>query len=269
MKNTRLLLIILLLTLPTIASAQKGGDRPTGIFDTGAEYDEFMGSVKRAAYGEGGSPELRAMVPMLNDLALGQELGTTARQYGTAENTEFDLLADEKIRGEIGMVDEQYDELRKMNQQIQQRAAADLRKLDFSDRDGLVDRLREIRDRSNKELESLFIPEQLERLQQLRTRSRLRRGSLVDLLTTDPLKDRLEITDQQAESLRETEAELEKEIQKEIARLREDARKRLLDNLNSEQQEQVEELLGDPFEFQPRPETRKGRGSKKLPSKGK
>lgn len=251
MKTSYLSTAILFLVLPTLTAfgQKETEDGPVGIFQNRSEYDQFMGSVKQAAYGEGGSPELRAMVPMLNDLALQQDFGTTAGKYGTSNNSEFDLLANEKIREDLNMVDEQYEELQKLNADVQRRAAERLREVDFSDREGLIERLKEIQNDASEELRSLFIPEQLERLQQLRNQSRLRSGSLVDLLTSNPLKDELEITDQQAEKLRETEEELEIEIQKEIAKLRERARKRLLDNLNTEQQEQVEKLIGDPFEF--------------------
>lgn len=208
-----------------------------------------MRSVKEAAYGEGGSPELQAMIPMLNDMVLGQEFGTTAGKFGVANTNEFDLLANAKVRENINMVDEQYQELQKMNSEIQKRAAERIRQLDFSDQNGLIERLKEIRDDTNKELESLFIPEQLERLQQLRNQSQLRSRSLVDLLTSNPLKEKLKISDRQANDLREVEEEVEREIQQEIAKLREKARQRILDNLNREQQEQVEQIFGDPFEF--------------------
>ncbi len=266
MKSNFLFVAILFVAMPAvIAFGQKpAAEGPVGIFQNQSEYNDFMVGVKHAAYGEGGSPELQAMVPMLNDLVLQQDFGTTAGKYGSANTSEFDLLANAKVRENLNMVDEQYDELQKLNAGVQRRAAERIQKIDFSDREGLIERLKEIRDDANKELESLFIPEQLERLQQLRNQSRLRRGSLVDLLTSNPLKDQLEITDRQVEKLRETEEELEIEIQEEIAKLREKARKRLLDNLNPDQQDQVDELIGEPFEFA-KPDTRKW--SKKTPQK--
>lgn len=259
-------LTILLISIMAVpAFAQKGSDDgPVGIFQDGREYDTFMRSVKQAAYGEGGSRELQAMIPMLNDMVLGQEFGTTSGKYGSANTSEFDLLANPKVRENIDMVDEQYDELQKLNSEIQKRAAERIRQLDFSDREGLIERLKEIQNDANKELETLFIPEQLERLQQLRNQSLLRRRSLVDLLTSNPLRDQLEISDRQADDLREAEEEVEREIQEEIAKLREKARKRILDNLSREQQDQVDEIFGDAFEFaRPSPKTSGKKGSKK------
>lgn len=256
-------LIIFAVCLPiSIADAQKGSDDgPVGIFSNRSEYNQFMGSVKNAAYGEGGSPELRAMVPMLNDMVLGQEFGTTANRYGGANNSEFDLLADPKVRENIDMVDEQYEELQKLNAEVQSRMADRIRNLNFSDRDGLVDQLKEIRDEARKELETLFIPEQLERLEQIRNQSQLRGRSLVDLLTSDPLRSKLEISSRQTDELREVEREIEKEIEEEIAKLRERARKRLLSKLDQDQQDQVEKIFGDTFQFaEP---AKKGRRAKK------
>lgn len=255
-------LFVAVFTLP--ASAQKDfNDGPIGIFQNRGEYDDFMRGVKTAAYGEGGSRELQAMIPMLNDMVLGQEFGTTSAKYGSGNNSEFELLSDPKVRENIDMVDEQYDELQKLNAEIQKRAAERLRQLDFSDREGLLERLKEIREDANKELETLFIPEQLERLQQLRNQSRLRRRSLVDLLTSNPLKDQLDISDRQADDLREVEEEIERELQEEIKKLREKARKRILDNLNQEQQDEVERLFGDPFEFESNKDSGKFKKSNK------
>ncbi len=250
-----LLAVFVGLLCSTSAVAQKGGqnDGPIGIFGSRAEYDQFMGSAKRAAYGEGGNPELQAMIPMINDMVLQQPFGTTANQYNINEVSDLGLLADPKVREEIEMVDEQYEELQKLNADIQARAASQIQKLDFSDREGLVDRLREIRERAQEDLDSMFIPEQLARLRQLRNQSRMRGGrTLVDLLTTDPLRNELDISESQADELRELEKEVEEEIQREIAKLREKAKERLLSPLDSEQREQVEELFGETMAFTPR-----------------
>ena len=45
------------------------------------------------------------------------------------------------------------------------------------------------------------------------------------------------------------EAKIEKELEEEIAELREKAREKFLSKLNSSQRKQVEEMLGDSFEF--------------------
>ena len=271
MKRVTCFAVLATLFFSADAWAQKGygNDAPTGIFDSRADYDQFMGSVKQAAYGEGGSAELQAMIPMLNDLVLEQPFGTTAERYNTADMSNLGLLFDPKIREEINLVDEQYEELQKMNLAIQARSTEQLKNLDFSDRESLLSHLKEIREAARSDLESLFIPEQLERLKQLRNQRQMRGGSLVDIITANPLKDELEISDEQVEQLRAAEEEVEEEIQRELLKLRAKARDRILGRLNAEQREEVEEMYGDLFAFSPRETSKHGKAGRAGRNAGK
>lgn len=261
------LFLVALLTLAansclSQSHAQKGEEGPVGIFNSGAEYSAFMGGVKRAAYGEGGSPELQAMVPMLNDIALNRPAGWTANEYGTERGT-MDLLADSDVRSELEMLDDQYKELQELNSEIQKRAAEQIRQLDFSDRDSLVSKITSIRKNAIDDLNSVLLPHQIERLQQLRMQTQLRRRSLIDILTSDPVKSKLEITDQQSESLKEKEKEVEAELEREIAKLREKAREKLLAPLKTTQKDAVEKMLGETYRFPPSEKRQPKRRSKK------
>ncbi len=219
-----------------------------GIFATGAEYDEFMGNAKRLAYGPNGDPELRAMIPMLNDIALNRPLGWTNQRYG-GQGGELDLLSNDKVRSELEMVDEQYEDLQRMNESVQKRVAEQIRGLDFSNRENLASQIKKIRDEANNDLNSVLLPHQLERLQQLRSQSMLRNRSIVDVITSEPLKTNLEITEDQSTELKETEREIEEELEREITKLRQKSREKLLGKLKRSQREKVTELFGETFDF--------------------
>ncbi|MGI9517701.1 MAG: hypothetical protein ACR2NP_11690 [Pirellulaceae bacterium] len=219
-------------------------DGPVGIFQSGAEYDQFMRSAKQAAYGEGGNPELQAMIPMLNDIAMAKPFGWTNQEYG-GQGSSLDMLSDEKVRADLEMMDEQYEDLQQMNEEVQQRVAEQIRGLDFDDRENLATQIRAIRDRATEDLNSVLLPHQMDRLGQMQARSQLRFRSLAEVLTSDPLKSQLEITDEQAEDLLEAEAEIEQELAEEIARLRAEAREQLVGNLKRDQRDQVTEIFGD------------------------
>lgn len=226
--------------------AQKpGDDGPVGMFSTRQEYDEFMGAAKTAAADQ---PELRSMIPLINDIALQQPFGSTARQYRTA-GSPLGLLSDPRIRADIEMVDDQYKELQSLNAGIQQRLAEQLRAIDFNDSGNVASQLRAMRDAAQRDLNGVLLPHQLARLRQIRMQSKLRRRSFIDLLTNDPLKSELGITDDQTEALKTAEQEIEVEMQKEIARLRNKARDRLLAKLTATQRAKVKEMFGDAFEF--------------------
>jgi len=223
-----------------------------------------MGGVKRAAYGEGGSPELQAMVPMLNDIALNKPVGWTAAEYGTESST-LGMLADKDIRSDLEMLDDQYSQLQDLNAEIQKRAAEQIRGLDFSDRENLVSQIKSIRESAVNDLNGVLLPHQVERLKQIQMQRLLQRQSLIDILTSDPLKTKLEITDDQSDDLKEREKEVEEELQREIAKLRERAREKLLSPLRETQKEAVEKLIGEVYEFKAEPKgkrQRKSRGAK-------
>lgn len=244
-----LMAVLAFVCIQGFSVAQKSeADGPVGIFDSGSEYDAFMGSVKQAAYGEGGNAELQAMVPMLNDIALNKPVGWTANEYGVGGST-LGLLADADIRRDLEMMDDQYEELKTLNAAIQKRAAEQIRELDFSDRENLASQIRKIRDAATEELNGVLLPHQIERLQQLGVRAQLRRRSLVQVLTSDPVKTTLEITDEQSDALKAKEKEIEAELEREIAALREKAREKLLSSLRPTQKQAVEKMLGASFEF--------------------
>ena len=243
------------------ATAQKE-EGPVGIFNSQSEYHEFMGGVKQAAYGEGGSPELQAMVPLLNDIALNKPVGWTAAEYGTDGST-LGMLADSDVRSELEMQDDQYEELQDLNAQIQKRAAEQIRGLDFSDSENLVSQIKSIRDSAIDDLNGVLLPHQVERLKQLRMQSLLRRKSVVEILTSDPVKTNLEITDDQSDDLKKKEKEIEEELQREIAKLREKAREKLLGSLRPTQKEAVEKMFGDTYKFKEKPQMQRKRKGKR------
>jgi hypothetical protein len=222
--------------------------KPVGVFDSQTEYRQFMGGVKRLAYGENGSPELQAMIPMLNDLALDRPVGSTASQYRIAGGT-LGLLSDAAVREDIEMLNEQYQQLQQSSRDIQKRTAESLRNLDLTDHDNFVKQIRAIKSQAKNEIDAVLLPRQVQRLKQIQTQSLLRGQTLVDLLTREPIKSNLVISDQQASQLRDEERRIERELQQEIAKLRVKARERLIGRLNPRQQAEVKELIGDAFEF--------------------
>ena len=249
-----------------VASLFAQDEKSYGIFDTRDAYYEFMGNVKE----EGASnPELMAMVPMINDIVLGQPIGSTGKQYNATSST-LGLLADESVRKELEMVDEQFADLQKANEQIQKRMADQLRGLDLTDMKSATAQILAIRDQSEKELQATLLPHQMKRLRQLMVQNQLRRRSLVEILTSEPWRSQLEISNEQADKLRDSEVEIAKDLERQIAELREKARQRLLGTLENRQRKQVEEMFGDAYEFSQPKEPRvkgsrrgTGRNSKK------
>lgn len=271
--KTIAVLLLGILAIPSTSYGQKNGfsgeadgeAAQTGFFQSKNEYFEFMGNLKKSAQSD---PELAAMIPLINDVVLGDPIGTTGKKYkGTASS--LGLLENPKVREELEMVDDQYKELQRLTSNIQKKAAIELRNMDFSKVTNVATRIRGIRNNMKQDIEELLLPHQLKRLKQLETRSQLQRKSIAALLTSDPVKTELNISDDQSEELLAAEEEIEAELAKEIEQLREKAREKLLSKLKSSQREKAEDLLGEDFDFsQPKKDSeKKNRGDKGTPDK--
>ena len=231
---------VLIYCLPITSFGQE--KNAVGIFQSRDEYNQFFGGLKSL-----GDPEINAMLPMINDFVLGRPIGSTPT--GKSGGSAMDLLGDPKVRGELDMADFQYENLKSLNSDIRKRMADQFRSLDFSNPKGIGEQVRQIRDRAEKELKDVLLPHQMTRLRQLGAQSQLRRRSLADILTSEPLRSELEISDSQETELKESEKEIEKELAEEIAKLRAEARNKLLSKLKRSQRKQVEEIFGEIFEF--------------------
>ena len=243
-------------------------DGPVGIFPTRGEYNQFMGEAKRAAYGPNGNSELISMIPMLNDIALNRPIGSTAGmspgKKSPAMTSNLSLLSNDRVREELEMVDSQYEELKERNSQIQKRAADQIRQLDFSDRVNLVSCIQAIRDEANNDTRAVLLPHQIDRLKQIRMQALLQQSSLVEVLTSDPVKTELEISRDQAKELKEFESIVQADLAKEIAKLREAARSRLLAKLSPTQEKRAKELIGEVFVFESQQKATAKEGTNKV-----
>ena len=161
----------------------------------------------------------------------------------------MDLLSNKSIREDIEMVDHQYEDLKELNNEIQSKVANRVRELDFSDPDKLQGQLLAIRKMASDNLNSVLVAHQLTRLRQIAVQAQLRRRSFAEILTSQPLKEELEISDSQKDLLLEQEEEIEAELREQIAELRLKAREKLISNLEPAQQTQAKELLGEEFDF--------------------
>ncbi len=257
MRKQLFFLAVLIVLSPAIAHAQKDADagESYGIFDTQEQYSDFMGQVKS-------DPEMRKLVPMINDIVLEREIGWTADKYGMGSNA-LGLLGNEKVRNDLEMMDYQYEEMMERNAELQKQAAQQIRNLDLSDMAKVAEEVQKIREQTLKQMREGLLPHQVERLEQIQAQSRLRNRSLIDIITSEPVKTRLVISDEQAEQLRAAEQQVEDDLQRQIAELREQAKERLLEALDPEQREKVDTIFGQTFNFESAKGDRFGKDAEK------
>lgn len=258
-------LFMLALAVPCFGQGKGGKEGAGGMFDSKEEYGNFIGSAKRAS---AENPELRSLIPLINDIAQGMPIGSTASRFGTA-SSELGLLANPRVREDIEMVDDQYREFQERQRTLQKEMADQLRQIDFTDSENLPSQIKEIRDSAEREMNELLLPHQVKRLRQLRMQSLLQRRDLVQVLTADPIKSDLKITDEQAQELREYQVQMQEDIQREIAKIQDKARSRLLSKLNPSQKKEIEDMIGETFVFQNSRGYSKGKPEGKANVKGK
>ena len=241
-----LAIVIMVIASGSLAQAQKGDEGPVGIFDSGQQYDQFMTGLKSLE-----DPEINAMLPAINDMALGRPIGETARQYnlGGGEDPIMSMLAEDNIRKELEVVDTQMEALAKVNEDFQKRVASEMRAVDLSDASEVLKRMRGLTNAAKTDLEGVFLPHQLERLRQIGAQKQMNRRGVLGALLTDPLASHLEISEEQKEELRSAAKEIEKDLIQEMEALRAKARKKLFSKLNTRQQKELNELAGDSFDF--------------------
>lgn len=236
----------------SLFSQQTKEETEFGIFESRNEYSQFMGGLKRLD-----DPEINSLIPAINDMVLGQPIGQTANQYGIGQRDGLmSLLTRPEVRKEIDMIDSQFGKLQSVNQDIQSSLAKQFLEIDLSNAGEVLSSIQDINSQARSRLETVLSPAQKKRLRQLALQNVLRNVSLVDLLTADPLATELKLDEKKREGLKVDAKKIEKDLQEEIAKLRKEARKKLVSKLSLKQQKQLKDLLGESFLFSNKPEKR-------------
>ncbi len=112
-------------------------------------------------------------------------------------------------------------------------------------------KMKEIEEEANQ----ILLPHQIKRLEQLTLQNRQQRGATAAL---ESIADKLDISDEQMNSLRAKAEEAQKEFEAKVAKAREEMQNSVLSVLNSDQRQKYMDLIGDRFEFDRNPGNRFG-----------
>lgn len=222
------------------ASVNAAADWNRELFVDRAEQDAFMRGLKLTAVE---NPELYGSVAVINDLITGQPLGATGQRFGMGSDG-LGVLANESFRAELDISDSQYSEMQALQNEWSARLRKELQAADRSNMSAILRSITNAQSDAERSLQSVLLPHQQRRLEQAVWEQQLRRKSLATLLSEDPLKGSLGVTDRQAQELLDLESKLNEELAREVAKLQHAARLKVLARLNSEQQTKAEEILG-------------------------
>ena len=177
-------------------------------------------------------------------------------QGGWQSSYTMGWLRNEQMRKELEIVDYQVEKIEKLQTKLQEDVRelyADIRELPRQEQAEKYreaqEKVRELYADAEKELGDILLPQQVERLEQVMTQMRMRGGMSYGL--QGDLAKTLEITEEQQKQLREKAAAKNQELYKKYAELRREMQQELLEEvLTEKQQKQLDELIGEPFEFQ-------------------
>ncbi|MCS7015476.1 MAG: hypothetical protein NZM42_05065 [Gemmatales bacterium] len=169
---------------------------------------------------------------------------------GLAGANRFFLLTQESVQADLKLTDEQKSKIRTL-QEEQRQAFRDLANLGREER---AKRMRELTEKTDKELSTLLKPEQAKRLNQIQLQLRLRQGNYGAILNDPEIVAQLNLTSEQKEKVQQINAEGEKLRESFQAGNREEIFKRLQELrgkyesvLTEQQKARLKELGGEPF----------------------
>ena len=174
---------------------------------------------------------------------------------GSGKFDPLSLLDNKDVREELEFVDDQLDEFRaaqdELRQQILDRAKslAGAGKLDPSQMSEIAKELAKLKKGSQKSLESMLLPHQLERLRQVALQIQMKKRGAANTLITEKIAEELGIDAAQKKRIENRQEELKEELAQRMEELKKEIRDKLLDELTSEQKRKLEKLSGDEFEY--------------------
>jgi hypothetical protein len=174
---------------------------------------------------------------------------------GPGGGTGLELLFSPDVREEIELVEEQEEQLRDLQNKMRdgmRSVFTEIRDLPEEERrDAMMARMQEQQESIKKEMESILLDHQLERLKQLQLQSQLQ-GGAANALASNDVREALGLTDEQLEEMRQVASEAEAELREQIRKATEEARSKVLDVLTAEQRAKWEQMTGASFNFQNR-----------------
>ena len=174
---------------------------------------------------------------------------------GSGKFDPLSLLDNKDVREELEFVDDQLDEFRaaqdELRQQILDRAKslAGAGKLDPSQMSEIAKELAKLKKGSQKSLESMLLPHQLERLRQVALQIQMKKRGAANTLISGKIAEELGIDAAQKKRIENRQEELKEELARRMEELKKEIRDKLLDELTSEQKRKLEKLSGDDFEY--------------------
>lgn len=164
----------------------------------------------------------------------------------------FALLNDEDIQKEIELAGSQLEKIQLSQEEFSKRIQeqmGDLQNGRFEPgrMQGLGKLIKEMQEDQRAKMESMLLPHQIERLQQISTQLHLNRAGTAEALANEKMMEMLEISTEQVERLRKRSKEIEQQLKEKVEQLKAEAQAELLKELTPNQRQKLEKLTGPKY----------------------
>lgn len=116
-------------------------------------------------------------------------------------------------------------------------------------RDEMREKFRKASEETQAEVDKILLPHQSKRLKQLEAQRQMSGRGVLGGLADGNIAEKLAISEDQRDKLRDKARDLDAELRKKTAEIRKQLQEQLLGSLSDEQRSQYKELIGEPFEF--------------------
>ncbi len=210
--------------------------------------------VMSASSSDGGPPVIQSMAFSGDGGTF--EMAMPAFTPMVDTNNLSSLLSLPDVRAELEMVDDQFSEHKEAQAELQKEMQKQIDSMmsggfDPAKAGGLKELIEKQRSQIESRVQEMLAPHQLERLEQIALRVRMKQAGAIGLLASKEVQEALEIDEEQLEKLTEKSKELKEKLEEKIAKLKKQAQEDLLDELSNKQQKKLEELLGSEFDYKP------------------
>lgn len=178
--------------------------------------------------------------------------------FGGGGGGALGLLQRNDVQEELELLDDQkkqLTELREKSAEKMREVFGSLRGGEGNERRGeeMRETFRKLAAETQAEVDKVLLPHQSKRLKQLEVQMQMRGRGVLGALGGGEVPEKIGISEDQQEKLREKAQELDNELRKKTAELRKQAQDKLIASLSEEQRQQLKEMIGEPFEFKDEP----------------
>jgi len=167
------------------------------------------------------------------------------------------LLQNEQVREELGIVDDQMEEIRALGEEMRDEMRSvfqGLRDLPEDERraafEGMREKMEGLRADMESKMNRVLLPHQVDRLKQINVQMDVQRRGVAGALEGGSLAEELNLTEAQMEQLREKAEKVQEDLRKKIEELRAKAQDDILGVLTPEQRATYKKLVGEAFEME-------------------